>query len=191
MYADLLSRTPINGKPSAQEKVTVNVMFIEGDQIVNAKMVTQETKNDPVLREVLHYTKNGWPEKPEERFQPYYNKRLELTHEDGVLLWNSRVVIPESLRTILLKDLHAEHLGMVKMKQLARKYLWWPRLDKEIEETVKLCTACQETAKAPPSSQRASWSWPAGPWKRLHLDFAGPYQGKIFLFIVDAYSKFL
>ena len=101
------------------------------------------------------------------------------------------MVIPESLRTILLKDLHAEHLGMVKMKQLARKYLWWPRLDKEIEETVKLCTACQETAKAPPSSQRASWSWPAGPWKRLHLDFAGPYQGKTFLVIVDAYSKLI
>lgn len=38
---------------------------------------------------------------------------------------------------ILLKDLHAEHLGMVKMKQLARKYMWWPKLDKEIEETVK------------------------------------------------------
>ena len=77
------------------------------------------------------------------------------------------------------------------MKQLPRKYLWWPRLDKEIEETVKLCTTCQETAKAPPSSQRASWSWPAGPWKRPHLDFAGPYQGKTFLEIVDAYSKFL
>ena len=130
-------------------------MFIEGDQIVNAKMVTQETKNDPVLREVLHYTKNGWPEKPEERFQSYYNKRLELTHEDGVLLWNSRVVIPESLRTILTKDPHAERIGMVKMKQLAQKYLWWPTLDKEIEE---LCTTCQKTAKAFPSSQRASWS---------------------------------
>ena len=166
-------------------------MFIEGDKIVNAKIVTQETTNYLVPREFLHYTKNGWPEKTEERFQPYYNKRLELTHEDRVLLWISRVIIPESLRTILLKCLHAEHLGMVKMKQLARKYLWWPRLDKEIEKTVKLCTACKETAKAPPSSQRASWSWPAGPWKRLHLDFAGPYQGKTFLVIVDAYFKFL
>ena len=34
-------------------------MFIEGDQIVIAKMVTQETENDPVLREVPHYTKNS------------------------------------------------------------------------------------------------------------------------------------
>ena len=29
------------------------------------------------------------------------------------------------------------------------------------------------------------------PWKRLHVDFAGPYLGKTFLVVVDAYSKFL
>lgn len=191
VYADFLSRKPIATEPSSAEQVTVNVMFIEGDQFVNASVVAMETKKDPLLSKVLHYTQHGWPEHPEPVFQPYYSKRLDLTHEDGVLLWNSRVVIPESLRSLLLKDLHAEHLGMVKMKQLARKYLWWPGLDKEIEETVKLCTACQEAAKSPASSQPASWSWPGGPWKRLHLDFAGPYQGKTFLVIVDAYSKSL
>ena len=106
-------------------------------------------------------------------------------------MWSSMVVIPGSLRAVLLNDIHAEHLGMVETKQLALRYLWWPKLDKDIEETVKLCSACQESAKSPPSSQPASWSWPGGPWKRLHLDFAGPYQGKMFLVIVDAYSKFL
>ena len=126
VYADFLSRRPIDADPSHDEQVTVNVMFIEGDQFVNASMVARETKKDSVLSKVLHFTQHGWPEKPEPLFQPYHNKRLELTQEDGILLWNSRVVIPEVLRTILLKDLHAEHLGMVKMKQLARKYLWWP-----------------------------------------------------------------
>ena len=77
------------------------------------------------------------------------------------------------------------------MKQLARRYLWWPGLDKEIEETVKLCHSCQEAAKHPPAPNPASWSWPGGPWKRLHLDFAGPYLSKMYLVIVDAYSKFV
>lgn len=191
VYADFLSRRPIDADSSDEEQVTVNVMFIEGDQFVNASIVASETKRDSVLSKVLQFTQHGWPEKPEPVFQPYHNKRLELTQEDGILLWNSRVIVPEVLRTLLLKDLHAEHLGMVKMKQLARRYLWWPGLDKEIEETVKLCHSCQEAAKAPPAPNPASWSWPGGPWKRLHLDFAGPYLSKMFLVIVDAYSKFV
>ena len=128
--------------------MTVNVMFIEGDQFVNASIVASETKRDSVLNKVLQFTQHGWPEKPEPVFQFYHNKRLEVTQEDGILLWNSRVIVPEILSTPLLKDLHAEHLEMVKMKQLARRYLWWPGLDKEIEETVRLCPSCQEAAKA-------------------------------------------
>ena len=189
MYADFLSRRPLDADPSHEDQVTVNVMFINGDQFINASMVSREKEKDLVLSKVLHFTQHGCPEKPEPLFQLYHNKRLELIQEDGILLWNSRVVVPEVLRTLLLKDLHAEHLGMVKMKQLARKYLWWPGLDKEIEETVKLCHSCQEAAKAPPAPNPASWSWPGGPWKRLHLDFAGPYLSKMYLVIVDAYSK--
>ena len=33
------------------------------------------------------------------------------------------------------------------------------------------------------------WEFPEGPWRRIHVDFAGPYQGKNFLIVVDAYSK--
>ena len=32
VYADFLSRKPMNTQPSAEEQVTVTVMFIEGDQ---------------------------------------------------------------------------------------------------------------------------------------------------------------
>ena len=115
-------------------------------------MVAMETQKDPVLSKVLHFTQHGWPEKPEPAFQPYYSKRLDLTHEDGILLWTIKVIIPESLRSLLLRDLHAEHLSRVKIKQLTRKYLWWPRIDIEIKEIIKLCAACQEAAKPPASS---------------------------------------
>ena len=179
VHADILSRRPIDANPSQEEQVNMNVILIEGDQFKNASMVARETKNFSVLSKVLNFTQHGWPEKPEPLFQSYHNKRLELTLEDGILLWNSRVVIPEVLRTLLLKDVHAEHLGMVKMKQLARKYLWWPGREEE------------EAAKAPPASNPASWSWLGGQWKRVHLDFAGPYLSKMYLVIVEVYSKFV
>ena len=33
------------------------------------------------------------------------------------------------------------------------------------------------------------WEFPEGPWRRIHVNFAGPFQGKSFLIVVDAYSK--
>ena len=35
------------------------------------------------------------------------------------------------------------------------------------------------------------WTRPEKPWLRVHLDYAGPFEGKMFLLIIDAYSKWL
>ena len=71
MYVDYLSRKPITDQPTHAEQVEVKVMFIEEDEIINAKMVAMETKKDSILNRVLDFTKNGWPGKPEPQFQPY------------------------------------------------------------------------------------------------------------------------
>ena len=34
-----------------------------------------------------------------------------------------------------------------------------------------------------------SREWPAQPWQRIHIDFAGPFLGVMFLIVVDAHSK--
>ncbi|PIO68630.1 hypothetical protein TELCIR_09572 [Teladorsagia circumcincta] len=34
-----------------------------------------------------------------------------------------------------------------------------------------------------------SWPKPNSPWIRVHADFAGPMDGRFYLFLVDAYSK--
>ena len=33
------------------------------------------------------------------------------------------------------------------------------------------------------------WEYPEGPWRRVHIDFVVPVEGKMFLVVVDAYSK--
>lgn len=32
---------------------------------------------------------------------------------------------------------------------------------------------------------------PKQPWERLHADFAGPFLGRMFLIVIDAFSKWL
>ena len=44
---------------------------------------------------------------------------------------------------------------------------------------------------SPPRAPVHPWEWPAQPWSRLHLDFAGPFLGHMYLILVDAYSKWL
>ena len=190
VLADFMSRKPISGNPSTPELGETRVLFIE-DELIDAQVVLNATGDDPVLERVRHYTLNGWPEHVKKvELQPYFVKRWELSIVNDVLLWNERVVIPMALRAMLLSELHSEHTGAVRMKRMARRYFWWPKMDDEIEDTTKMCATCQEQARKP-SKSYATWSWPSGPWRRLHIDFAGPFMGKMFLVIVDAYTKYL
>jgi len=99
------------------------------------------------------------------------------------------VIVPKKLQVSVLKLLHEGHVGMVKIKMIAHSYIWWPCIDKKIEELLKSCKSCQEVQKVPQVAPIHPWVWPCKPWVRVHLDFAGPFLGKSFLIAVDGYSK--
>ena len=75
------------------------------------------------------------------------------------------------------------------MKALARSYVWWPGIDKALEEATKSCSPCQSSKNAPARAPLHPWAWPTAPWERIHLDFAGPFLGKMLLIVLDAHSK--
>lgn len=94
-------------------------------------------------------------------------------------------------RIVLLKELHCGHLGIVKMKSLARSYLWWPSIDKDIEELANSCSQCLMERQSPPKSYLHVWEHPKVAWQRLHIDFLGPINAKLYMVVVDAYSKWV
>ena len=157
---------------------------------VTAQKVKKETRNDPLLAKVYNYTLRGWPQHcTDDQLKPFATRKDELTLHDGCILWGSRVIIPKSLQATLLRELHEGHLGMVRMKALARSYFWWPRLDTDIETTARSCNVCQQSQKNPATAPLHPWEWPAQPWQRLHVDFAGPIDNFMYLIVVDAHSK--
>ena len=106
-------------------------------------------------------------------------------------MWGCRVVVPPQGRQAVLWELHSGHPGMNKMKSLARTVVWWPGLDKQIEAVVRNCHACQLNQASPPVAPLQPWKWPTLPWTRLHLDYAGPLEGKMYLVLIDAHSKWM
>ena len=147
------------------------------------------TRRDPILSKVLRCVKSGWPKHCETELRPYWFRRFELTVEGGCLLWGIRVLVPRTLQGRLLDELHQDHPGITRMKSVARSYMWWPGLDKAIENLAKSCSSCLAVKHAPAVAPLQPWVWPDQPWKRVHLDFAGPFQGSMFLVAVDAHSK--
>ena len=159
---------------------------------MTALTISQQTRTDPLLAKVARYCEVGWPSTiPDPGFAPYFTRRDELSVESGCVLWGYRIIVPPKLRQSLKSELHAGHVGASRMKELARSYMWWPGLDRELESLVRNCPQCLERRHMPTKAELHPWEWPSHPWHRLHLDFAGPVKNKYFLVLVDAHSKWV
>jgi transposase InsO family protein/predicted aspartyl protease len=195
---DALSRLPIGDDPILENNPQLEgqvCAIIEQEQLdqlpIDAKQIAQETTKDSELLEVLEFVKTGWPEHLRDQggeIPTYFRRRHELTSRHGCLMWGLRVVIPKKFRRALLEQLHEQHLGMARMKSMARMLFFWPGLDQDIEDLARRCDVC---AAAGPEIQKVplrQWESSTTPWQRLHIDFAGPFQNAMWLIVVDSYS---
>ena len=192
--ADFFSRLPRIAWISEVSNIQNEIyMVVLEHSPVTAVEVKRETFKDPVLSRVHEFVLLGWPDEfeAEQVFQPYSRKRDELTVEDGCVLLGCRVVVPEKLREKVLDELHVGHVGICRMKMLARSFVWWPSLDDDVEHLCKECEACALHQNNPNHASVHPWEVPSRPWERVHVDFAGPYLGKMFLLLIDAFSKWM
>uniref|UniRef100_A0A8R1E2Q1 RNA-directed DNA polymerase n=1 Tax=Caenorhabditis japonica TaxID=281687 RepID=A0A8R1E2Q1_CAEJA len=72
---------------------------------------------------------------------------------------------------------------------LITSYVYWPSMDKDIEQIVRNCTDCQAAAKNPVKTTLEPWPATSSPFERVHIDYAGPINDTYYLVVIDAYSK--
>ena len=101
-----------------------------------------------------------------------------------------KVLIPESLQAHLLNELHDTHPGIVNMKLLGCNYMWWPKLNQDVEEIVKSCRNCAMQRSLPTVVPLHSWPWANQQIKRIHLDFM-EIEGWQVLILIDVHSKWI
>ena len=187
--ADGLSRLPL---PVTHTEPTQAEIFYFKEVTaapVTSTHVKRHTRTDPVLSEVLDIITHGRGGEMTPSLKPYLMRQNELSVQSGCLMWGYRVIIPPPLREKVLAELHTGHCGVVRMKEIARSYFWWPGLDAAIEEKAKSCSTCQKLRNLPQLAPLHLWDWPEEPWQRIHIDFAGPLENHMFLVVVNAHSK--
>nr|CAJ00233.1 TPA: gag-pol polyprotein [Schistosoma mansoni] len=157
---------------------------------VTAEAVQEATGSDPLLKRIKEAVLKGWKQdKADREFHQFFLRRESISIYDNCLMYGERVVIPRSLQLFVLKQFHIGHPGMNRMKAVMRSYVYWPFMDKAVEEYVVRCRRCAEVAKDPPKVESQPWPETTKPWVRLHVDYAGPISGQYFLVVVDSYSK--
>lgn len=142
----------------------------------------------------------------EDGLKPFTKCWDELSVEQGCMFTPRQfngVVIPYEGRRHILHLLHEGHQGSTRMKALSivlsssklySSFVWCMarircrigvRIVKDCDLARRPITLLRRHAPLHP------WEFPATAWEHIHIDYAGPYLGRMFLVVVDAFSKWL
>ena len=191
---DILSRMPLQKlieKSRLRTEEYINqIIRYSIPEAIKLEEIQELSEKDPellVVKEIIlegKWDKKGIPE-------AYKRVKDELTVANGVLLRQSRIVIPKELRTRCLELVHKNHMGIVKCKEHLRSKVWWPAMDREVEAHIQNCKACQLVGKDSKPEPLVVNSLPDRPWQVIHTDICGPIPNGDSLFtMMDSYSRF-
>jgi hypothetical protein len=190
--ADALFRQPLPDTGSDMEKgLTIRTLIndnISDDYLIK---ICSEQKLCIKCNRLKEYTINGWPRtnKIESELKQYYQYRYNFSIESGILLYNSRIVIPDKLQKEILNKIHEGHQGISKCRQRAKQAVWWLGLSKQIEDLVKSCAKCIQTYRNQ-KEQMIIEEIPERPWKKIGIDLF-KFNSNWYLVMMDYYSRFL
>ena len=153
----------------------------------------QETNKDPEFQALKHAISTGWPVKRSQipaSLHPYWNFKDELMIEGGILMKNSKVLIPETLKQKYLRQIYQGHQGIKTCRSRAGEFVFWININKDIDELVQKCSLCQSKQNSTSIIQKYVSEIPPHPWHTIGSDLF--YFRRIdFLVVVDYFSKYL
>lgn len=189
--SDCLSRLPLPEQGHDCEPYelifTVNSL---SDMNITCVEIQKETDKNESLSELKHCIKFGIPINAKSNLLPYKNVIKDLSIMKGCILYQNRVLIPQSLRQVVLEKFHDGHPGICSMKSIVRSLIWYPNIDHDVEMLVKNCDLCQSVQARPSKNKHVVWPTPPRPWSRIHIDHFF-YESNTCLIVVDALSKYI
>lgn len=157
------------------------------------ELFKNETKKDSVLKCLIECCIKGWPphkSKVKDEIKFYYKFRNDIILDNGILYFNERIIVPNSLRLQMLELLHESHLGIQKSKSRAKELLYWPNMDEHIENFVSRCEICQLNQPKVSKEPMVKPDMVCLPFNKVTCDIL-EYNSKYYLVLIDFYSKWI
>ena len=201
--ADFMSRHPVNQQNNKHiswidrqtENVCINAIleYEQAESGISLNDIREETAKDETLQKLVNIiTSQDW-QKADKCLWPYKLIQNELAVVNGIILRGDRIIMPKKLQAKAIKIAHSSHQGIVKTKSFLRETIWFPGIDKCVEQAVRNCLQCQAATHLNQSNREPlnPTKLPTGPWQEVSADFCGPFRtGEYILVVTDSYSKF-
>ncbi|MFO0089677.1 MAG: RNase H-like domain-containing protein, partial [bacterium] len=208
---DALSRSPI-ADPTAddimdEEELTVHVRSViriraariyeeesspRPSHLIDQQLeeLRQAARVDKDYMELLKFIESGFPKTPEElpeSVRHYWKLRADLWSDDGLVLFQSRIIVPSAKRADILVELHSSHQGIERKKRRARQTVYWPGITSDIVNTVRGCNSCQEALPSQQHETMRSDPLPTRVFEDTSADLFD-YAGNTYLVYADRLS---
>ena len=190
-YAELASCSLMSEEDKAEASFVMGIASeVDTFFAVTWDRVKAESLKDLDIKSLVEYIKRGFPDSRSsvpDTVKPFWEIRKHLHCSDGVALFKDRIIIPKSLRTLVLATLHSAHQGVSSMFSRAQATVFWPGMTLDLETARKSCNSCNRNApsqtKLPPSARQV----PNLPFQMIFADFF-TLKGKNFLVFGDRLS---
>lgn len=189
--ADPLSRLALVDEQQDYSQEGKLILYVKevAPRVITLNEIEKSTADDEELGKVKQSLMSGnWDEVAES----YRRIKDELCQVGELVLRNSRIIIPEALQDRMIQLGHTGHPGIVAMKARMRAKVWFPNMDKRIEEKVKSCLGCLMTSSQDPPNPLSIRPMPNSPWFDIAIDFKEALpNGNSLLVAIDYFSRFV
>ena len=102
-------------------------------------------------------------------------------------MYQDRVIVPSSLRSCVLQNLHTAHQGTSMMEQRARAIVYWSGMSMDIRNIRDRCADCNRNAPRQAATRPLPTTPPSTPFEAVFADFFA-YGGRHYLVIGNRLS---
>ena len=120
------------------------VRQVEQKFATDLKTIAWETTNDEKLLKTLVCIEQKTMEQIPEEYKGYTK---HLSTRFGVVFYDDKIIIPQTLRRTIITLLHRGHPAINKISAEAMPF-WWPKITKEIQNKCDDCIPCKMTGRS-------------------------------------------
>ena len=188
--ADAMSRHPAasyDDEPTDEEELIVAGICRDMTEIstISWENLVTETAKDETLSKLVKFME-GQIETAQENTE--FSRYLDYLYvQEGVIMYQDRVVMPKALRQIALNNLHAAHQGVTSMELRASRIMFWPGMTEDIRQKRASCIECNINAPSQASLPSSPATPPSTPFQRVFADYFD-FAGNHYLVIGDRLS---